>query len=180
MDLLKRKPQKDAVIGIPRGLNFDRDEFMWREFFHNLGIKTKISEETTIETLTLGQKHVSDDTCLSMKIFMGHVASLIGQCDYIFIPRIVNYGIRLESCTRFSALYDIVRNEFKMTGQQFLSFSIDMIKNEKERDAFISLGQKLGFSLKESFRVYKKAKKTDISHWKELILNERKKIRRYW
>ena len=40
----------------------------------------------------LGKKYSIDESCLSSKIYLGHVASLKNKCDYILIPRIDNYG----------------------------------------------------------------------------------------
>ena len=38
-----------------------------------------------------------DESCLSAKLYFGHVNELIDQCDYILIPRVVDFGVRRVS-----------------------------------------------------------------------------------
>ena len=69
-----------------------------------------LSPETNKEILDLGLKHSTDEMCLSLKNYIGHVAYLKDKCDYILIPRIDNYGIDNQTCTNFLAIYDIINN----------------------------------------------------------------------
>ena len=69
------------VIGIPRALLYYRYNTLWESFFHELGFQTVTSGITNQSILEQGRIFVVDEACLSMKIFMGHVASLIGKCD---------------------------------------------------------------------------------------------------
>ena len=62
--------------------------------------------------LDLGIKYSTDEMCLSLKIFLGHVSYLKDKCDYVLIPRIDNYGIDNQTCTNFLSLYDIIKNLF--------------------------------------------------------------------
>jgi predicted nucleotide-binding protein (sugar kinase/HSP70/actin superfamily) len=49
------------------------------------------------------------DTCLPVKVFLGHVMSLVGECDYIFIPAICSVTPRVYNCSKFLALPDMSR-----------------------------------------------------------------------
>lgn len=153
---MKEKKEK-LVIGLPRGLHYYRFGKLWEEFFENLGLEVLLSGPTTRKTLEEGKSLINDDTCLSMKIFMGQVASLIGRCDYIFVPRIRDFGRQLHFCVRFEALYDLCRNIFKDTDQDFLTFSIDEKLGQGQEAAFIGLGKELGFSHLVSRLAYKRA-----------------------
>ena len=83
---------KKTCIGIPKAFLYYRYQILWTKFFEGLGCKVIISNETTKETIENGKKYSIDEACLSSKIYIGHVYNLIGKCDYIFIPRIENYG----------------------------------------------------------------------------------------
>ena len=58
-----------------------------------LGINYVVSPETNRDIKNLGFKYSTDEMCLSMKIYIGHVAYLSRECDYILVPRIDNFGI---------------------------------------------------------------------------------------
>ena len=75
-------------IGIPRALLYYQYYLMWKAFFEHLGAEVVVSEPTTRATLIEGAGRVVADTCLPAKVFVGHVVSLVGQCDCIFIPAI--------------------------------------------------------------------------------------------
>ena len=61
-----------------------------------------------------------DESCLSAKLYFGHVNELIDQCDYILISRVVDFGVRRVMCTRFQSLYDLVENIFPQYKNKFL------------------------------------------------------------
>lgn len=110
-----------------------------------------------------------DEACLALKLFWGHVDSLIGKCEYILIPQVSNFGRNRELCPRFAALYDMAVNTFREREQKFLAFRIDIRKNENEAAAFAKLGQALGVSAKRAKRAYETAKKESERVWKARI-----------
>ena len=79
-------------IGIPKAFLYYRYNVLWKEFFNNLGCEVVVSNDTTKKTIELGKKYSIDESCLSSKIYLGHVTYLIDKCDYILIPRVENYG----------------------------------------------------------------------------------------
>ena len=146
------------TVGIPRGLLYHRFETLWKTYFEELGIKIVVSPPTNREILEGGAALAIDETCLSAKIYLGHVQTLIGKCDYIFIPR-----------TRFEGMYDQTRNIFRASDQRFISCNVDVRKKCTEAEAYAQLGQGLGFSAKEAKRAYEAAVKADAKEWKARV-----------
>ena len=142
-------------IGIPRGLFYYQNRFMWKYFFDKINCETVISNKTNREIINLGIKYSNDEMCLSLKTYVGHVASLINRCDYILVPRIDNYGLKNQSCTNFLAAYDIVCNLFD---KKIINYNIDYVHGREEKDAYLQVGKLLGKSKRESALAYEYAK----------------------
>ncbi|WP_324824583.1 acyl-CoA dehydratase activase-related protein [Sinanaerobacter sp. ZZT-01] len=150
------------VIGLPKAMLYYRYQILWETFFHELGFETVTSGDTNQKVLEDGVRYSIDESCLPSKIFMGHVHSLIGKCDYILIPRVVNYGYCKEVCVKFNALYDIVNNTFENVN--ILDYNLSVTQGEKEQKGFIKMGMILGKSPLRSLHAYKKAKKAQALH----------------
>lgn len=146
------------TVGIPRAMLYYRYGVLWETFLKELGCDVITSGETNRKTLRDGVNFSIDESCLASKIFMGHVYSLIGRCDYILIPRVVSYGTNNSVCTKFNALYDIVKNTFDNV--KILDYNIDAKNGKREAGSFIRMGKTLGSSLPKAFFAYKKAKRT--------------------
>ena len=113
-DLLLSAPYGDVkIVGIPRGFLYYRFGVLWKTFFEELGCQVVLSGETDRLTLKHGDALSVDECCLASKIFMGHVASLKGRCDAIFVPRYNRFGLCKSFCTKFQALPDLVESAFK-------------------------------------------------------------------
>lgn len=166
---LKEQPKSTVTVGLPRAMLYYRFEILWKNYFSALGVKYIVSEPTNKEMIREGTSLSIDEACLSTKIFMGHVKSLIGKCDYILIPRISCYGIKRNMCTKFEALYDMTCNIFRNSGQKFISYNIDELKHLTEDKAFADLGEKLGFTRKQSVSAYKTAKKAETDYLKNQV-----------
>ncbi len=163
--------RKTPVVGIPRALLYYRYAALWETYFRELGIKTVLSPPTSRQILEDGAAMAVDETCLSVKIFYGHVKALIGKCDFIFVPRIATFGLRREMCIRFSALYDQTRNVFRETHQRFLSYNLDANENIDQEKAFLNMGETLalGYSPAELKKAYAAAEKADQRAWREKL-----------
>ncbi len=164
--------ENPMTIGIPRALLYYRYGFLWQTFFKELGLQTVVSGPTSRKVLEDGAGLAADETCLSMKLFLGHVKELAGSCDYILVPRISNFGWHRNLCVRFEALYDLTRNVFRGTGQKFLSYNVDVLNGHEEPAAFLTLGQSLGCSPKAAKSAYEAARKADQRKWKEKVRRE--------
>ncbi|OOB76165.1 hypothetical protein AXF41_12940 [Clostridium haemolyticum] len=55
-----------------------------------LGVEFIVSDDTSKIILDNGVKYSVDEACLPIKIFHGHVSSLVGRCDLIIVPRIMS------------------------------------------------------------------------------------------
>ncbi len=163
---------KPIVVGLPRAMLYDRYRVLWKSFFSTLGIKTIVSKPTNKAMLEKGSALAIDEACLSTKIYLGHVQSLIGKCDFILIPRISNMGIRRVMCTKFESLYDVTCNVFRNSHQKFIAYNVDIDHKIEEEDAFIDLGVTLGFDKKDAKKAYKKAKKIESDKWKKAVKEE--------
>lgn len=93
-------------VGIPRALLFYKNEKLWTKFFDELGIEYIISPETNKEIIENGSKYAIDETCLPIKIFLGHVDYLKDKCDYVFIP-VIKTAQNTETCLNFRAQFDL-------------------------------------------------------------------------
>ena len=164
------------TIGIPRGMLYYRYEILWKTFFTKLGHDVRVSPSTTQSIAEQGMALTIDEACLSLKLYFGHVHALMGKCNYIFIPRVSNFGQNRDMCPRFHALYDVAANLFRDSGQKFLTCNIDVTRGEGELKAFLSLGQTLGCSLKQTLSAYKAAKREVERAWKDKLRAQKKRL----
>lgn len=158
------------TIGIPKAFLYYRYHILWENFFNNLGYKTIISKDTTKETIELGKTYSIDESCLSSKIYMGHVASLKDKCNYILIPRIENYGKGEKVCVKFNATYDLVKNLFK--DYQILNYNIEKTKHYTEFKGLIKLGFKLNKNIFKVINSYLNAKKEEKKYYRARQLKQ--------
>lgn len=162
--------EKQAItIGLPRAMLYYRYHALWRAFFQELGIETVISAPTDRDILERGTALAIDEACLSLKIYLGHVAALVGKCDYILVPRISNFGNQRNMCTRFEAMPDLVRSAFRDSRQKILSYEVDVLLKKEEADAFAEMGRSLGYPVKAARRAYKLAKKAELNDFRARV-----------
>lgn len=151
---------------------------LWRTFFQELGMEVAVSAPTDRDILDRGAALAIDEACLSLKIYLGHVAALVGKCDYILVPRVSNFGRQRSMCTRFESTPDLVRGVFRDSGQEFLSYEVDGEQKKTEEDAFLGLGKRLGCPPKAVRRAYKQAKKAEAAHHKARVQKYDQQYRR--
>ncbi|MCL2355316.1 MAG: acyl-CoA dehydratase activase-related protein, partial [Oscillospiraceae bacterium] len=143
------------TIGIPRSFLYFKFKYLWETFFTELGCEVVLSPPTNKQILKDGVNNSIDESCLSAKIYMGHVKSLIGKCDYILIPRIDNFGRADKVCTKFNAMYDIVRNTYE--GVKLLDYDVDHIRGKGEFEGFVNMGKVLGKGKVQTVKAYRRA-----------------------
>lgn len=149
--------KKKTKIGIPRAFLYYRYYILWKNFFEKLNCHIVLSPETTKEIIKIGTNLSIDESCLSSKIYLGHVFSLINKCDYILIPRIDNYGIKEKVCVKFNGLYDITKNLFPNI--KILTYNIDKTKFKFEFIEYIKLGLKINKNIFKVIMSYLMAKR---------------------
>jgi len=96
-------------VGIPRALLYYQYYPMWKAFFEELGAEVIVSPPTTQAMLSEGSSRVVADTCLPVKVFIGHVISLVDKCDCIFIPAVRSVQEKVYNCSKFLGLPDMSR-----------------------------------------------------------------------
>jgi len=96
-------------VGIPRALLYYQYYPMWKTFFEELGAEVVVSPLTTQALLSSGSSRVVADTCLPVKVFLGHVLSLVGKCDYVFIPAVRSVKKKVYNCSKFLGLPDMTK-----------------------------------------------------------------------
>ena len=158
-------------IGLPKALLYHHYSPLWKAFFDELKVEFIESDDTTIKTLIKGKEKSIDESCLALKIYLGHIEELKDKCDYILVPRIFSLTKSEQVCTNFNCLYDLVRNTFKDI--KILNYNIDVKHHHSEKSGFIKIGKELGFSIIESASAYNKAKEIENNYYK----NEEKKAK---
>lgn len=147
------------IVGIPRAFLYYRYKELWLNYFENLDVEIVISPETDKNILDLGQKYSIDESCISSKIYLGHIAYLVGRCDYILVPRISDYGKNEKTCVKFNGQYDIIKNLFP--NQKILGYNIEETKHNNELLAFLKIGRELDKNIIKVANSYKKAKEQE-------------------
>jgi predicted nucleotide-binding protein (sugar kinase/HSP70/actin superfamily) len=168
------KNKKIIRIGLPRALHFYKYHISWEEFYKQMGFEVIVSPETNQQILKKGVNLAVDESCLSLKIYLGHVDWLKDKVDYIFLPRIVSLHKEEKACTKFMSLNDIVRNTFP--GINLIEYTIDV---EKFRFEFFKVLRTV-FGLKHGplkiFRAYYLAKRKQLQYDQKRIKEQQEKI----
>lgn len=98
-------------IGIPRAISYYNNYPFYFGFFNKLGIEIILSDKTTTKTINDGCKYVVSDTCLPIKVYVGHLCNLLDKgCDTIFVPSIQSTGFKINNCSKIRGLPEIIRN----------------------------------------------------------------------
>ncbi len=150
-------------IGIPRALSFYNFYPFWYGFFTDLGIKIVLSDKTTKQTLSKGSSLVVSETCLPIKVYVGHVLNLLEKgVDKIFTPSIQSIAPKIYNCSKIRGLPDLIRNVVK---KDFTIIEATLDKSEKKQGLYEFLLEAV-----EPFGItdMKKIKKASKNGWKVL------------
>jgi len=156
------------IIGIPRALIYWKRPCFWEIFFENLGFKVLLSPLTNKEIIQKGTMVSDPETCFSNKVYWGHLLSLEGKCNFIFVPRLKTNKEKLEYCPKFFALPDLAKILVKTP---ILTETFDE-RREKFEKTLLKLGKKLRKNKKEVER----AKKIAFLKEKELEKKKQKEF----
>ena len=160
-------------IGIPRSLFYYYYKDIWKLFFNEFNIELIVSPPTNKKIMENGSKYSTDEMCISMKNYIGHVHYLLDKCDYILVPRISNYGNDNQTCTNFLATFDIINNILET---KLLNYNINLENNETEEKGLIKIVTKFGYSKEYATKVYKNAVKKITEKNNKLIKENIKKL----
>lgn len=121
-------------IGIPRAMSFYENYPFLFGFFTDLGIEIVLSDKTTKQTLSKGASLVVTETCLPVKIFVGHILNLAEKgVKNIFVPSIQSIGPKIYNCSKIRGLPDLIRNVVK---SDFNIIEATLDKSEKNQGLY--------------------------------------------
>ena len=101
----------ERKIGIPRAISYYYNYPFYYSFFKTIGYEVVLSDKTTAKTVNDGCKFVVSDTCLPIKVFVGHVVNLLNKgVVNIFVPSIQSIGYKINNCSKIRGLPEIIRN----------------------------------------------------------------------
>ena len=165
---------KKIKIGIPRALLYYRYGVLWKNFFESLGCNVVLSPETNKQIVEIGVNNTIDESCLSYKIYIGHVLYLSKICDYILISRVCNYGKKDKVCTRLNGTYDDIKH--KIPPSQILDYDIEYTKLKFPIFGFIKIGFKFSKNIFKIIYCYYKAKNKQKLYDINQANNEKNKL----
>ena len=120
------------TIGIPKAMSYYTYFPFWYGFFNKLGIDIVLSDSTTKKTISDGASLVVTETCLPIKIYVGHVLNLLEKgVTNIFVPSIQSIAYKIYNCSKIRGLPDLIRNIIK---QDFNLIEATFDKSEKNND----------------------------------------------
>ncbi len=101
-------------VGIPRALLYYTYYPAWKKFFETLGVQVILSGVTSKTTMDAGVKAAVDETCLPVKVFLGHLVDLKEKgVDYIFCPRVISVEPKRYLCPKFLGLPNMAQHLIK-------------------------------------------------------------------
>ena len=124
-------------IGIPRAMSYYNYFPFWYGFFEGLGIKVVLSDKTTKQTMSSGSALVVSETCLPIKVYVGHILNLLEKgVDKIFVPSIQSIDHKIYNCSKIRGLPDLIRNVVK---KDFTIVEATLDKSEKKQGLYAFL-----------------------------------------
>ena len=147
----------NMTIGIPRGMSFYNDYPFYYGFFTDLGIKIVLSDITTKQTMSSGSSLVVTETCLPIKIYIGHVLNLLDKgIDKILVPSIQSIAPKIYNCSKIRGLPDLVRNVVK---RDFTMIEATLDKSEKNQGLYEFLSEMVApFGITDMDKIKKASK----------------------
>lgn len=144
-------------IGIPRAMSYFNYFPFWYGFFEDLGIKVVISDKTTKQTMSSGSALVVSETCLPIKVYVGHILNLLEKgVDKIFIPSVQSIDHKIYNCSKIRGLPDLIKNVVK---KDFEIIDATLDKSEKNRGLYSFLKEAVAsFGITDEKRIRKASK----------------------
>lgn len=145
-------------IGIPRAMSFYNNYPFFFGFFTDLGIEIILSDRTTKKTVSNGASLVVSETCMPVKVFVGHVLNLLDKgVDKVFVPSFQSIAPKIYNCSKIRGLPDLIRNVVK---RDFTIIEATLDKSEKNQGFYEFLKEAVApFGITDEKRI-KKASKT--------------------
>lgn len=154
--------QNKKIIGIPRAISYYGNYPFYYGYFNALGIEIILSDKTTTKLINDGVEKVVSDTCLPIKVYVGHVLNLLEKgCEKIFVPSLQSSAYKINNCSKIRGLPEIIRNVIdkpfkiieptidKTEGISFKDFCYDIAHEYDIYDKNI-----IDFAISEGWKVY--------------------------
>jgi len=165
-------------IGLPRAMLYHKYHVLWSTFFEELGCETVVSPPTNKRILNRGAALSVDESCLSMKIFLGHVEALQGRVDYILVPMVASEIKGEEACVKLMGAYDIARHS--VDDISLLTYVVNERRGIPEKREMLNLGRKLCRNPLKVRSAYRRAKLNQHAHERELAREQYSLLEEEW
>lgn len=149
-------------VGMPQSLLHHEFGHLWCAFFKSLGVSVVESGVTTKSILDRGTALSVDESCLPLKVYIGHVDSLLSACSHIFVPRIVQYYPDYYLCAKFAGLPDIIQNTFRLPPHRLISPNLENSSTAAAMKAVHSVCKSLDLSSTAGQKAYYNS----LAEWK--------------
>lgn len=142
------------TVGIPRALTYHKYHALWLTFFGEMGVEVVVSAPSSRSTVNRGVAISENELCVPVKLAFGHAAALAGECDYVFLPRIVAIERHAYTCPKFFGLPDMIRAaELDI---RILSPTVNLRTGRRGfKKTVIELGRTLGASAPRTRRAFR-------------------------
>jgi predicted nucleotide-binding protein (sugar kinase/HSP70/actin superfamily) len=137
--------EKRLKIGIPRALLYYWYGHIWEQFWHHSGCEVKTSPATNPKIMKAGIESAVDELCLPIKIFLGHVITLVDYVDFIMIPHLIQVQKDEFICPKFMGLPDIVNHAIPSSRGKLLTVRMSA-RHLDIIDSLSKSAQQLGIS----------------------------------
>ncbi len=169
------------TIGIPRALHMLQYGILWSHFWTNLGFAVVLSPKTDQEISVAGIESMTSETCYPIKVFQGHVKTLMSQTRYLFLPTIVNMPTPQPEeigflCPLVQGSQYMARAALNISSSNLVS-PIVYLKEAVERvvsDLYSSLGESLGLGKRQIDRAYRAALEVQLAFQRDLVQEGRR------
>lgn len=78
------------TIGVPLALHSLEWGILWGHLLADLGFSVRFSPRTNSRLVLAGLECMTAETCFPVKVFHGHVRHLLDECQYLFLPSVID------------------------------------------------------------------------------------------
>jgi predicted nucleotide-binding protein (sugar kinase/HSP70/actin superfamily) len=157
-------------IGIPRALGYYMYYPFWYGFFSDLDIDIILSNRSTKRILANGSALVVPETCLPVKVYIGHVIDLLDKkkAENIYSPSIQSIAHKIYNCSKLRGLPDLARNVVKRDFMLIEPTLDKSVKNQGLYEYLYETVQPLGITDKKRIKKASKAGWATYNKFNEL------------
>lgn len=101
LEAARLEEETKKVVGVPLALHSLEWGILWGHLLAELGLAVRFSPRTNNKLVLSGLESMTAETCFPVKVFHGHVRHLLDECDYLFLPNVINMPTPNEEETGF-------------------------------------------------------------------------------